>query len=108
MFAYVYFMNQGQVELDRDVVPEHIRYWQTRSAPDYRGGPFADRSGGLIIFRASSGDAALETVVNDPFQLEGVLGDWWLKEWEPETPGGVPAFWIPKATRPRPIVLAPR
>jgi uncharacterized protein YciI len=38
-----------------------------------RGGPFSDRSGGLIIFEAADEGAAGKTVAGDPFQRAALL-----------------------------------
>jgi hypothetical protein len=79
-FAFFYFMVQ-ESESIADAVPRHVRYWVTHRPPGYRGGPFADRSGGLIVFEASSLASADELVQNDPFVKEGLLARSWLKEW---------------------------
>ncbi len=52
-FAYGYVManEPGRV---RAVAPEHVAYWHGAALDDYLGGPFADRSGGLITFEAES------------------------------------------------------
>lgn len=47
----------------------------------YLGGPFADRSGGLITFEASSPERAEWTTAHDPFARHGLLGRHWRKEW---------------------------
>jgi hypothetical protein len=36
----------------REVAPKHAAYWHELRLPEYVGGPFADRSGGLISFEA--------------------------------------------------------
>lgn len=45
------------------------------------GGPFADRSGGLISFAASSIEDATEIILRDPFMLEDLIAEKWIKEW---------------------------
>jgi hypothetical protein len=42
----------------RGIVPAHIAYWKNSNLQNYIGGPFADRSGGLISFEAPSFHAA--------------------------------------------------
>jgi hypothetical protein len=37
----------------QSVVPLHVEYWRQRNLKGYMGGPFADRSGGLITFEAA-------------------------------------------------------
>lgn len=68
----------------RAAVPRHVAYWHSRALPGYAGGPFADRSGGLILFEAESLDAAAKIVSEDPFAAEDLLEHRWLKEWLPE------------------------
>jgi hypothetical protein len=34
----------------QQIVPLHVEYWGKYKSKNYLGGPFADRSGGLIIF----------------------------------------------------------
>ena len=59
----------------------HAAYWRDLGLRDYLGGPFADRSGGLIAFQADSGVEAERLVANDPFPAEGLLERHWMKEW---------------------------
>jgi uncharacterized protein YciI len=82
-FAYFYFM-KNEPDGIRRVAPEHAAYWRTQDLDDYKGGPFGDRSGGLITFEASDLAAAEHLVANDPFRLADLLADKWLKEWQPE------------------------
>jgi uncharacterized protein YciI len=51
--------------------------------PAERGGPFGDRSGGLIIIDAADEGAAGQMVANGPFQRAALLEQWWLKAWQP-------------------------
>jgi len=55
-FAYVYFM-KPEPDRVRAIAPHHAAYWQQLALRDYRGGPFADRSGGLITCEAESPNA---------------------------------------------------
>lgn len=48
------------------------------------GGPFTDRSGGLITFEADTPGRAEQLVTDDPFLREGIVSSWWLKQWLPE------------------------
>lgn len=81
--AYFYLMVDGAARV-RGVAPRHTEYWRGKSLPGYAGGPFADRSGGLITFDVGSLDEAGALVNADPFVLEGVLQAMWLKEWRLE------------------------
>jgi hypothetical protein len=48
-YAFFYFMKEDPQAV-RAAVPRHIDYWKALAPADYLGGPFADRSGGLITF----------------------------------------------------------
>lgn len=82
-FAYFYFM-QGQPEQIQATAPRHAAYWKERGLGGYQGGPFTDRSGGLITFIEESMDRATRIVADDPFVVEGVIADSWVKEWTVE------------------------
>ncbi len=79
-FAFIYFM-KSEPELIKSAVPLHITYWQGRQLPEYAGGPFSDRSGGLITFEAESAETAAKIVENDPFVTQNLLETRWVKEW---------------------------
>lgn len=82
-FAYFYF-NRFDPEKVRLVVPAHVQYWRTSGVADYTGGPFADHSGGLILFSASGLEAVSEIVAHDPFVRQDLIEQKWIKEWVPE------------------------
>lgn len=50
------------------------------------GGPFADTTGGVIIFRSPDEAAAWQLVQEDPFVTESVIGDLRLREWSVTVP----------------------
>lgn len=79
-FLYFYLMRDepGRV---RGVAPEHAAYWRELGLRDYLGGPFADRSGGLITFEIASAEEAERLVADDPFVREDLLERRWAKEW---------------------------
>jgi hypothetical protein len=79
-FAYFYFM-ADDADRVREVAPDHAAHWQDLQLDGYEGGPFADRSGGLIVFAADSADHARQLVGGDPFVRHGLLADRWLKQW---------------------------
>jgi hypothetical protein len=79
-FAYVYFM-KPEPDRVRAAAPRHAGYWQGLALDRYRGGPFADRSGGLIVFEGESRQHAERLVVGDPFLRERLLARHWIKEW---------------------------
>lgn len=82
-FAFFYIM-KDKPERVRETGPAHGRYWKELALPDYSGGPFADRSGGLITFLASGYAEAEKLVFHDPFVTAEVIAAQWLKEWSPE------------------------
>lgn len=79
-FVYFYF-NRNEPEKIGQVVPSHVEYWKTANLKGYLGGPFADRTGGLISFAASSLDEATEIILQDPFILQDLIAEKWIKEW---------------------------
>ena len=79
-FAYVYFMKDDP-ERVRDVAPQHVGYWRGLAITGYLGGPFADRSGGLITFETETDDKAERLVSDDPFLRQKLISRHWLKEW---------------------------
>lgn len=85
-FVYFYF-NRNQPERIRQVVPAHVQYWKDSNLNGYIGGPFADRTGGLISFVASSLEQARKIILQDPFVSEDLIDQNWIKEWLVETPG---------------------
>lgn len=79
-FVFFYF-NRNEPEKIRRVVPAHVRYWKTAGVPGYLGGPFGDRTGGLISFVAPSLQAATDIILQDPFVLEDLIEQKVIKEW---------------------------
>jgi uncharacterized protein YciI len=79
-FLYFYLMKGAPARV-REVAPQHAAYWRDLGLPAYLGGPFADRSGGLITFGADSSVEAEALVAGDPFVREGLLDHRWVKEW---------------------------
>jgi hypothetical protein len=79
-FLYFYLMTDAPDRV-RAAAPQHASYWQERGLPDYLGGPFADRSGGLITFAADSATEAERLVADDPFVREDLLEHRWVKAW---------------------------
>ncbi len=82
-FAFFYLM-KPLPEGIREAVPLHVEYWKSRNLAGYSGGPFADRSGGLIVFEATSLAEATRLVEADSFVKRDLLQSRWVKEWMPE------------------------
>lgn len=81
-FAYFYFMANDPARV-RSLAPQHTEHWHGLNLSGYTGGPFADRSGGLITFLADESAQAEAAVAEDPFVREGLIERSWLKQWEP-------------------------
>ncbi len=80
--AYFYSLKDDPAV--RDVAPKHAAYWQGLDLEGYIGGPFTDRSGGLISFEVESLDRARELVDDDPFCEANLLAECSVKEWAVE------------------------
>ena len=76
---YFYLMSDAPDRV-RTVAPLHAAYWRQLGLGQYLGGPFADRSGGLITFEAGSLSEAGQLVADDPFVREDLLERRWVKE----------------------------
>jgi hypothetical protein len=61
-YAYFYLMRADGAE----AVPDHVAHWRGLGLDDYVGGPFEDRTGGLIIFQANGSSRAEQAVATDP------------------------------------------
>ena len=81
--AYFYLMgDSARVPI---VTAAHAKYWTSLKLQGYEGGPFADLSGGLIVFDTDSLATAEQYVAADPFVAEDVLASRSLKHWIPAT-----------------------
>lgn len=85
-FAYLYFMANDPTRV-ANTAPRHVAHWHALALPGYVGGPFTDRTGGLITFSADDRAAAEAAVLADPFVREALVTTWWLKSWEPVPSG---------------------
>jgi uncharacterized protein YciI len=81
--AYFYSLKDDPDRV-RTMAPQHAEYWRDLGLPRYVGGPFADRSGGLITFEAGSLEAAERIIAADPFVREELLESSVVKVWIPE------------------------
>jgi uncharacterized protein YciI len=84
-FLYFYLMKDHQDRI-RVIAPDHAAYWRGLGLHRYLGGPFVDRSGGLIRFDGDSREDVERLVARDPFLQEGLLQEHWVKEWAAEPP----------------------
>jgi YCII-related domain len=83
-YAYFYLM-KADPDRVRVVAPKHASYRMGLRLGHYRGGPFEDRTGGLITFDADDAEQAERAVREDPFLLEGLVEARWLKKWTPRS-----------------------
>ena len=79
-FVFFYFM-KNKPEGIGSAVPGHIDYWRNLDLEDYLGGPFADRSGGMITFAATDMDEVARIVSADPFMTNDLIEQKWIREW---------------------------
>ena len=82
-YAYFYLMRADATGVP-EAVPAHVAHWRGLGLDGYVGGPFEDRTGGLITFRAEEPSWAEQAVTTDPFVGRGLLAAHWLKRWTPE------------------------
>ncbi len=80
-FAFFYLFKEGTAQAVEKAVPDHVSYWKELAPEYYRGGPFADRSGGMIVFSAGDPIEAARIAMGDPFVLEDLHEVRWIKEW---------------------------
>ena len=79
-FIFFYLM-KDLPEVIGSVVIAHIEYWKQCTLNHYLGGPFADRSGGMITFACDEIKRAEEIIAGDPFVTSDLLAQQWIKEW---------------------------
>lgn len=82
-FAFFYFMKK-EPEKIKAVVPLHIEYWHKLKLNKYLGGPFTDRTGGLITFEIENIEEATRVIMKDPFVLQNLIESKYIKEWAVE------------------------
>ena len=87
MSYYAAFLHMIDPEKNQAVLPRHIAYLDKldEEGKIFARGPFADGSGGLVVYIADSLEAATYLAENDPHVLEKVrrleLKEW--KVWQP-------------------------
>ncbi len=79
-FIYFYYMKKNPSKI-QIVAPSHSKYWKKLNLEKYTGGPFSDRSGGLITFGVENIEKVKELIKNDPFVIENLIEEKWVKEW---------------------------
>ena len=82
MKTYVFmYILAADLDLIKKCLGQHVSYWKGLSLEYYKNGPFADKSGGLIIFSAENEKRAEEVLQQDPLVTEKAVAQYWLKEW---------------------------
>jgi uncharacterized protein YciI len=82
-YIYFYFIKRDVGEI-QNIIPSHVNYWKSKKLDHYQGGPFSDRTGGLITFAAENREKANDIIENDPFIINDAIDKKWIKEWIPE------------------------
>jgi uncharacterized protein YciI len=77
----VHFYTMKRDDRVRRIAAEHAAYWGNLGLTGYAGGPFDDRSGGLITFEAASREDAEAVIAADPFVREALLETSVIKQW---------------------------
>lgn len=83
MILYVAILEAIDSQNDSEMLDIHKAYLQKciDEGKIYAKGPFTDHSGGLVIYKADSFEAAKELAENDPAVLQGYR-KLILKEWK--------------------------
>jgi len=78
--AILYMLDE---EKNQQLRPQHLEYLETlgQQGKVFAKGPFADGSGGMVIYVADSIEEAKEIAENDPYVIEGVRR-LELREWK--------------------------
>ncbi|PIC57707.1 hypothetical protein CSV80_07125 [Sporosarcina sp. P12(2017)] len=84
MAYYTALLHMIQPEKNAEVLPRHIEYLDQLDAKGniFARGPFADGTGGLVIYIANSYEEAYEMATRDPHVIEKVRR-LEMKEWRP-------------------------
>jgi uncharacterized protein YciI len=90
-----FYPMRDEPDRGRAAVPRHVSHWRGLGLPGYLGGPFADRTGGLIVFETEDTSRAAAAVNSDPFVQDRLLEAYWLEQWIPQYdhqrfPGALP------------------
>lgn len=80
LFIFVYFLDED-IEKTKKYLGGHVSYWKSQKYDYFKNGPFADKSGGLIVFSSGNYEQAEKTVAGDPLLLGNAIKQYWLKEW---------------------------
>ena len=76
----MYFLSSDMKKIHQSL-GAHVNYWRKGNFAYFKNGPFADKSGGLIIFSATDEKQAEKTIAGDPLLQGKAIQQFWLKEW---------------------------
>jgi|WetSurMetagenome_2_1015567.scaffolds.fasta_scaffold1171240_1 uncharacterized protein YciI len=80
-YIVFFYTMKNDPDLIKELVPEHIKYWKGLDLSGYKGGPFFDRSGGLITFSCDDFEVANKIINDDPFVKGQAISDMQVKNW---------------------------
>lgn len=80
---YAAILHMLDAEKNQEVLPRHIAYLDQldQKGKIFGRGPFADGSGGMVVYIADTWEEALQMAQKDPHVLEGVRR-LEIKEWK--------------------------
>jgi len=82
MKSIVFFYTmKNEPDLVGGLVQDHVNYWKGLKLSNYKGGPFIDRSGGLITFSTDDFELANRIINEDPFVKGQAISDKQIKVW---------------------------
>jgi len=79
-YMFMYLLVEDIDTVKKNLGP-HVAYWKSMTFDHFQNGPFADKSGGMIIFSADSPEQAEKLVSQDPLLQEQAIENYWLREW---------------------------
>lgn len=79
-YIFMYLLEEDIARV-RDYLGQHVSYWKSLEFDYFKNGPFADKSGGLIIFSSDSLGNAKKIIAQDPLFKGKAVIQYWLKEW---------------------------
>jgi hypothetical protein len=88
MALYAAWLEIVDRELNQKIRPQHLSYVQSlyREGKVAWAGPFSDRSGGMVVYQATTEEEARDFARNDPAVTSGartlIFKTWELLDWE--------------------------
>jgi uncharacterized protein YciI len=79
-YTYIIFLKHNYDKINQ-TVPQHTKYWESSGLEDLMGGVFADKTGGIVSFRAENLDQISDIILNDPLNKQNLVENRLIKEW---------------------------